>query len=72
MPVQKVATSATKPAPAPPLARTTLPVAKPAVKPPQPAPEPSFLAANMKNIALVALLALLLIGYFVYKKRQKG
>lgn len=69
--VQAAATSAKKPALAvvAPAIRTTLPVAKPPAPLP---PQPSFLAANMVNIALVALLVLLVAGYVVYKRRQKG
>jgi hypothetical protein len=68
-PVQGTATSVKKPAPAgaAPLVRTTLPVAK---LPESPPPKPSFLASNMVNIALVALLVLLVAGYVIYKKRQ--
>jgi hypothetical protein len=69
--VQGAATSAKKAAPAVAATstRTTLPLAKPA--PPPPPPEPSFVAANMYNIVLGALLVLLVAGYVFYKKRQK-
>jgi hypothetical protein len=48
--------------------RANLPLAKPSL--PQP-PKPSFWAANMVNISLVALLVLLAAGFVAYKKQQK-
>jgi hypothetical protein len=49
--------------------RSNLPLAKPATPPPP--KEKSFLAGNMMNIALGALLVVLLIGYLLYKMKQK-
>lgn len=68
-PMQGASTSVKKPAPAavaPPV-RTTLPVVNP---PAPPLPIASFFVENKVNIALVALLVLLVAGYVVYKKRQ--
>jgi LPXTG-motif cell wall-anchored protein len=70
-PVQGTATSAKKAASVvaetPP--RTTLPLAKPT--PPPPPPKATFVASNMVNIVLGAVLVLLVAGYVFYKKRQK-
>lgn len=63
-PVQGVATGAKKPAPA---------AAKPAQPKPAPAPPPekSFLQANLTNIALGALLLLLVVALVLRKRGKK-
>ena len=66
-PAKPAAPAAATPPEAP---RANLPLAKPATPPPP--PEKSFLAENMTNIGLGALLVLLVAGYLVYKNKQKG